>query len=392
MAALGHQTVLVTQGGLKHSLAIIRHLAKRGYEVHALVPENRYSLAGLSRHTTRTYHIEDRSEERFISELLALLQRGNFDVLIPVGYPVTEFVARHAEDIGRFVGLMSPGRIACETAGDKLQMSQLGVSLDISTPRTHQIKTLADLKCLGEELGFPLVIKGRHESGKGIVSYAANASDLSTNYEDLCRRFDLKSPEDYPILQEYIPGWGCGFFALYQNGVPKRIFMHRRVREYPVSGGASCCAESFFHEELMALGRRILDKLVWHGVAMVECRFDTRTNRFTLIEVNAKFWGSLELALEAGADFVGDYVRAALGEELEFSQCFKKMRFQWPFDGDLLHAMENPGAWGSVIVDLMNPRVVKAFHWTDPLPTLTSLYGFARALFGARAVSSNLPV
>lgn len=378
MVPVGRQKILVTQGGMKHSLAIIRHLAKQGYEVHSLVRQGRGALAQLSRHTTQTYCIEDQSEGPFITQLLALLQSQTFDVLIPVGYPVTEFVARHAQDIGRLVRLMCPSKIACEMAGDKLQMSQLAQSLDIATPRTYQIKTLADLKCLGEELEFPLVIKGRHESGKGIVSYATNASELSANYEGLCQRFNLNSPDEYPILQEYIPGWGCGFFALYQNGVPKRIFMHRRIREYPVSGGSSCCAESFFDEELMAQGRRILDQLSWHGVAMVEFRFDTRTNRFTLIEVNAKFWGSLELALEAGADFVGDYVRSALGEQLEFSQSFKKIRFQWPFDGDLLHAIENPKVRGSVIRDFLNPRVAKGFHWTDPLPTVRSLCSFVR--------------
>lgn len=392
MVARRCATILVTQGGMKHSLAIIRHLAKQGHKVHALVAENRYALARLSRHTTQTYVLEQQDEKTFIDQLLALLQRTSFDVLIPVGYPVTEFVARHADEIGRFVRFMCPGKTICESAGDKLRMSQLAEVLGVPTPKTYRIRDRAELISTGHNVGFPLVIKGRHESGRGMVAYATNPSELTVNYEALCRRFNLHSPDEYPILQEYIPGWGCGFFALYQDGAPKRVFMHRRLREYPVSGGASCCAESFFNEDLMTFGRRILDKLEWHGVAMVEFRFDTRTNNFTLIEVNAKFWGSMELALEAGADFVGDYVRGSLGEPLEYSEDFKNIRFQWPFDGDLFHAMENPAAWGSVIGDLMNPCVVKAFHWTDPLPTLTSLYGFARALFGARAVSPKLPI
>jgi predicted ATP-grasp superfamily ATP-dependent carboligase len=199
----------------------------------------------------------------------------------------------------------------------------------------------------------------------------------------LCQRFHLSSPDQYPILQEYIPGWGCGFFALYQNGVIKRIFMHKRVREFPPSGGASCCAESFFDNDLMTLGKCILDKLNWHGVAMVECRFDTRINKFTLIEVNAKFWGSLELALRAGADFAGDYVRGAMGGSLEVSQSFKMIRFQWPFEGDVLHALENRMAWKAVLKDLLNPSVAKGFHWTDPLPTLMNMYGSLRAIGSA---------
>lgn len=385
---MGHgqrKRVLVTQGWMKHSLAIIRHLAQQGYEVHSIVPPTRTCVvAHLSRYTTRTHRLEQQSEDSFISGLLGLLRSNTFDVLVPVGYPVTEFVARHAEEIGSLVRFMSPGKIACEMAGDKLQMARVAESLGIATPKTYEIKSQEDLRALDKHSDFPIVIKGRHE-GRGIVAYAASPSELLANYKNLCQRFKLNSPDEYPILQEYIPGWGCGFFAIYQNGVPKRIFMHRRVREYPVSGGASCCAESFFHEDLMALGRQLLDQLRWHGVAMVECRFDTRRNRFTLIEVNAKFWGSLELALKAGADFIGDYVRGALGESLEFSQRFKQIRFQWPFEGDLLHALENPKARSCVIRDFLNPWVVKGFHWTDPLPTLGMAYRFASVLVGLRS-------
>jgi predicted ATP-grasp superfamily ATP-dependent carboligase len=379
--------VLVTQSEMKHSLAIIRHLANQGYEVHALVREGRRSLARLSRYTARTYPINEELEESFIAKLLLLLKENSLDVLIPVGFPITEFVSRHADEIAQIAGLMCPEKNVCEMAGDKLQIVQLAQSLGIAVPRTYQVINLSELTAVGDVLGYPLVIKGRHESGRGIVAYAGNSSELGNNFEALCRRFDLKSPCEYPILQEYIPGWGCGFFAIYQKGVLKRIFMHKRIREFPVSGGASCCAESFFDDDLLVLGKTLLDKLSWHGVAMVECRFDMRSKRFTLIEVNAKFWGSLELALRAGADFVGDYVRGAMGEQLGFSQSFEKIRFQWPFDGDLLHAVGNPMAWRAVAKDFFNPSVAKDFHWTDPFPTLVKMYGSLRAVASACAKS-----
>ncbi len=383
MSGPRRRTVLITQGGMKHSLAIIRYLARQGYEVHSLVPPSRDNLAGLSRHTACTYAVDERTEESFISQLRALLRRRSFDVFIPVGYPVTEFTARHADELGKFMRFMSPGRIACEAAGDKLRMSQLAGSLNIPVPRTYQVKEMTDLHALGNELQFPIVVKGRHESGKGIVAYAADSSVLRQTFEEMCHRHHLDSPEDYPILQEYVPGWGCGFFALYQRGDLKRVFMHKRIREYPASGGASSCAESFYDDDLMALGKRLLDDMGWHGVAMVEFRFDVRKRRFTLIEVNAKFWGSLELALRAGADFVGDYVRGAMGEKLAFARSYKRIRFQWPFDGDLLHAVENPVARWAVIRDFLNPFVAKGFHWTDPLPTLAKAYGFTRAMTGS---------
>src|SRR5207247_3410948 len=39
------------------------------------------------------------------------------------------------------------------------------------------------------------------------------------------------------------------------------------------------------------------------GVAMVEFKREPKSGRWVLIEVNARFWGSLPLALASGADF-----------------------------------------------------------------------------------------
>ncbi len=48
---------------------------------------------------------------------------------------------------------------------------------------------------------------------------------------------------------------------------------------------------------------RMLGPLGWHGVAMMEYKQDRRTGELVLMEVNGRFWGSLELAVDAGVDF-----------------------------------------------------------------------------------------
>jgi predicted ATP-grasp superfamily ATP-dependent carboligase len=157
--------------------------------------------------------------------------------------------------------------------------------------------------------------------------------------------------------------------------------MHRRVRELPASGGRSTCAESVNDPELARAGRRLLDHLNWHGVAMAEFRRDDRDGSFRLMEINPKFWGSLELALAAGADFADDYVRAARGEPLPVrteADYRSGVRYAWPFDGDLIHAMERPRNAFRVLGDMVNPRVKKNAWLRDPLPLLHSALMCAR--------------
>ena len=67
---------------------------------------------------------------------------------------------------------------------------------------------------------------------------------------------------------------------------------------------------------ILANGKKILDELKWEGVAMVEFKKDNSTGMYNLMEINAKFWGSLDLALVCGADFPGLMIDSALGKEI----------------------------------------------------------------------------
>ncbi len=46
-----------------------------------------------------------------------------------------------------------------------------------------------------------------------------------------------------------------------------------------------------------------LEAMDWHGVAMMEYRWDPETDRFYLMEMNARFWAALHLALFSGVNF-----------------------------------------------------------------------------------------
>lgn len=67
--------------------------------------------------------------------------------------------------------------------------------------------------------------------------------------------------------------------------------MHKRMREYPITGGSSTAAESMYDPELRDLGLTLLKALDWHGVAMVEFKKDSRDGKYKLMEINPKFWG-----------------------------------------------------------------------------------------------------
>ncbi len=70
---------------------------------------------------------------------------------------------------------------------------------------------------------------------------------------------------------------------------------------------------------------------------MVEFKYSDAIEDFVLMEINGKFWGSLELALSAGINFGADLIRLYRGEKLSYSEEYDRdHEFYWPLDEDLL--------------------------------------------------------
>ena len=61
----------------------------------------------------------------------------------------------------------------------------------------------------------------------------------------------------------------------------------------------------------------LLRAVGWHGVAMVEFKVDRRDGRPVLLEVNPRFWGSINQAVSAGIDFPYLLYRVAIEGDIE---------------------------------------------------------------------------
>ncbi len=105
------------------------------------------------------------------------------------------------------------------------------------------------------------------------------------------------------IVQEHVEGVGVGAFFLRWQGEVNAVLMHRRLHEVPYTGGQSSLRETWWHDAIHADAARRMEALDWEGVGMLEYRWNPATGAFWLMEFNARFWGSLHLALFAGVDF-----------------------------------------------------------------------------------------
>ena len=146
--------------------------------------------------------------------------------------------------------------------------------------------------------------------------------------------------EAYPILlQERIDGAGVGVFVLMRDDEVLAAFAHRRLREKPPSGGVSVLRESIaLDPKLRDLSVALLRGFAWEGPAMVEYKVDS-TGKPYIMEINGRFWGSLQLAIDAGVDFPHMLISAATGEHVQPVTSYRTgVRSRW-FLGDVDHLL-----------------------------------------------------
>src|SRR5262249_11333487 len=117
----------------------------------------------------------------------------------------------------------------------------------------------------------------------------------------------------------------------------------------PPSGGVSVLRGSIaICEDQLRHVEALLDALAFEGIAMAGVKNDGRTA--WVVELNARLWGSLQLALAAGIDFPRLLVEASLGLPSQPRSSYQLgLRSRWLL-GDLDHAWAlfrgEPGADG----------------------------------------------
>ena len=351
--------VLITDAGYKHTLAAVRSLGKAGFFVVAM-GSNRFSQSFFSRYCNKKLICPDpRNEEEFIQFLIEYLSKESIDVLIPIGYTTTVTISKHKKELLSYVKIPIANYESMQIASNKEKTMQLADSLNIPTPIEYYSIDSVDT--------FPVVVKGLYESGH--VRYINSPDELRTiNFNEY-------------LIQEYIPGEGYGFYALFNNGIEKAVFMHKRLREYPISGGASTCAMSVYNEELKRLGLALLRQLHWHGVAMVEFKKDSRDGKFKLMEINPKFWGSLDLSIAAGIDFPVFLVNMAFeGDITPIFHYDIDMKYRWPFPDDTLHILANPKSIMNVIMESFNKKLRSNVSIGDFLPNILQIFSTCIAI------------
>ena len=298
--------VLVLDGDTPAALACLRSLARAGLVVDVAAPVAR-PLAGSSRYRDGVHRYPDpkADPESFLEAVSRIAGERGIRYLQPVTDDTMEPLVEGRKRLPDGVILAAPSPESYALLSDKGRTAALAERLEIPVPQGRVAKDLEELRAASETLGFPLVLKPFRSVAalEGdlrtslFVRYAVRPEDLESTAEPLLRYGPV-------VAQEYVQGAGVGVEVLVDRGETVYVFQHKRLHEWPLTGGGSSLRESVPVDPMLAdEAARLLKAADFHGVAMVEFKVDGKKGTHHLIEVNPRFWGSLPLGLAAGADF-----------------------------------------------------------------------------------------
>ena len=298
------KTVLVLDADMVSALATARALHRYGLTVDVASAVDQ-PLCAYSNSIHKAFRYPDplTDDQGFVAWVVQRASETRYALVIPMTERTLVPIAQHR---ARFEGikLAIASDTALEAVLDKARTLEIAHALEIPAPRSTLVDAIDALERHTAEFAYPIVVKparsfGTHNQQRTQLSvdYAFNANELRAKTTHALRFGAV-------LLQEYVGGQGVGIELIADNGKIIYAFQHRRLHEVPLTGGGSSLRISeAVNPTLLEASSQLMRALAWHGVAMVEFKRDPVSGRFSLMEINGRFWGSLPLAIAAGADF-----------------------------------------------------------------------------------------
>lgn len=327
---------IVTDGLWRKSVSVIRSLGKKN--VHVITMGDTNLTTGMWSKYSKSKFIAKtatNNREEFGTKMQELLEKYKSvtPVIVPMEESTLEWFVENIEKVKDKCNLLIPSKESLKIAGNKAETMRKAESVGINVPKTYYPKNAKELNELVSTLPFD----------DFIVKPCKGSSSIGLRYCKKSEAFDFTDHwQKYGtlIIQERIPSSGAGMgvsIIMDRESNVIASFAHKRLEQYPNSGGPSTSRISIYDKDLIEASQKLLKSINWIGVAMVEWKFNPNSNKPVLMEINPRFWGSLELAVRSGVDFPYLYYQLARGKKVKIQKEYKEnVVCRWVFPGEIL--------------------------------------------------------
>ncbi len=361
--------IFVCDGRSLASLAIVRSLGEKGFEIHS-GEEFRLNLTSFSKYVKKSwvYPSPDRYPHEFIEEIKKITRHEHFDMILPVRDAATLLIARYADELSKITNVYIAEYDAIKLLQNKAETIKIARTCHVPHPQTY-FPEEGNMRDILADLKTPFLVRARISSGSRGIAYVQSPDEFEQKYASIKRDFGE------PIIQEYVRkrSYCTACILLDHNSEEVASFAYERVKEYPLSGGPTVVGISCINEEVTRYAVSLLKSIGWKGIAEVEFIIDQQGVP-RLLEVNPRFWMPLNLAIQSGVDFPYLMYQLAMKQPLTTSKKYiLGMKYRWILPNEILWFLSSPNKKQGLkeLLTLQGKNVCYGeMSLKDPLPVL----------------------
>lgn len=207
-------------------------------------------------------------------------------------------------------------------ARDKLNLYAFGQKHNLLVPKDRVIYSVNDLYLIGEEFGYPLVVKGKYY--EAVVAYTLEQAQKAF--------YKISAKWGLPIIvQQFINGTEVNIAALGDGeGNATSIIPMKKL--YITDKGKAWAGITLEDENMIRLAKDFVAATKWRGGFEVEI-MKTANDELYIMEINPRFPAWIYLSAGAGQNQPAALVQMALGEQVspmtEYSVGKLFIRYSW---------------------------------------------------------------
>jgi predicted ATP-grasp superfamily ATP-dependent carboligase len=396
--------VLILDGHLKSALATVRSLGGKGMRI-AVASERTSGMALHSKYASSvfTYPSPLQNQRGFVEAVKREAEKSEEK---PVVYAFSDAtwlsLFTYRAELRECLVLPEYDEESVRIAFDKSLTATLAATLGIKTIPSQVPNSEDELEVCAQKATYPVVVKTRKSvtwrGNKGIFGTASFAQDNESLIESFSNI--KQTVGEAPLIQDFVMGEEYGVEMLAQEGKVYASVSHRRLKSLSPIGGASVLKETLgendLKSELESVAQSLAEKLDWKGPMMVEFKIDKETNTIYLMEINARFWGSLPLSVAAGVNFPWLYYEDLKHDKRPQNKVVQKRRVitnhflgsvvhlvRVLFKRDPMRRLVYPPRFQAIKDFLFVPRGTKNDVWMlgDPAPAFWEIVDIVKKLW-----------
>ncbi|WP_282162940.1 ATP-grasp domain-containing protein [Ulvibacterium marinum] len=336
-----------------------------------LMSNNRYIPNRFSRFIRHfSYYPKTDRISNWIEYINIEVEKHGIDFIMPIYEDGIRALISNRKLVKKTDSLMlMPSQVSFDTANNKVLLAEHLLQHEISGPEMFKINSNKNFK--SANMKFPMMAKPIEgsEGGNGIFVFKKE-SEIETHLKG-----GLQGQKF--LFQKYIEGYDIDCSVLCKNGEIKAFTIQKGNLYSNNPCSPAIGLEFLFERELFKTVKKLMRTLNWSGVAHIDLRYDKSDHLFKVIEVNTRFWSSLEASLIAGVNFPYLYCLLVIGQDFDLPEYnnVKTLNLK-----GLVKQVRNNGLFLTKIGFIWNNTSIR-YAISDPLPVLVRFFLRAKNLF-----------